>query len=221
MWVIWVNWVCQHDEALFNIHCRWKNMTFSFSSERFWLSLIQQHRCKRAKLRQNNNQHFLFEDWRKRKEAERQRGDSVLTWNMTLYCSSGFWTTHMLHPIMTFWLCRSKTWPVLKPGLSLSRSLSVAVGEPHPHSQACSMSHYSSSEYQHIPAEDGYTLYVAVSLCFLFLFHNSSVIIQSELKCGDGFRAAGPRVCFCLHCRLVWVHVLVVDRPVSLEKSCF
>ena len=33
---------------------------------------------------------------------ERESKRESLTWNMTLYCSSGFWTTHMLHPMVTW-----------------------------------------------------------------------------------------------------------------------
>lgn len=40
---------------------------------------------------------------RNENNSDRQQGyKTELTWNMTLYCSSGFWTTHMLHPMVTF-----------------------------------------------------------------------------------------------------------------------
>ena len=70
---------------------------------------VQQHHCEweiGAKFRQNENANFRDKYFYLRSDRWRQikrsgRGDWALTWNMTLYCSSGFWTTHMLHPIVT------------------------------------------------------------------------------------------------------------------------
>lgn len=59
-----------------------------------------------------------------------------LTWNMTLYWSSGFRTTHMLQPMATGRGGRALPRPVqtcAPPAEAHSGSLSVAVGEPHPH----------------------------------------------------------------------------------------
>lgn len=44
----------------------------------------------------------------KNKEELKAALTGNLTWNMNLYCSSGFWTTHMLHPIVA-----GQRWPRL------------------------------------------------------------------------------------------------------------
>lgn len=64
---------------------------------------------------------LVLDNW-KWKQAWGERG-GWLTWNMTLYCSSGFWTTHMLHPIMTF--NTSPRRPPLSPQISWSGGLFV------------------------------------------------------------------------------------------------
>lgn len=73
---------------------------------------MQQLHCKENnKLGENNKEYFgdtrkhfrlkTHEERNSRKSKDKERrGDRQLTWNMTLYCSSGFWTTHMLHPIV-------------------------------------------------------------------------------------------------------------------------
>lgn len=164
----------------------------------------------------------------KTRQIEREREekeDRALTWNMTLYCSSGFWTTHMLHPIVTFDTVLDCAGSQLPPGLTtsytgtLSNKVFVCGSGRAPPSFAGVVVYYTASPQsntQHIPARGRiYSLYGCVTV-LLLLAHNSSDIIQRKLQCGDSFRAARMNVCFCLHCR----HTHKKKNLGSGEKMC-
>ena len=118
---------------------------------------------ERANLRQNNNENFKDTQrdafvWRNEKrkwnenKAEREKEERASPGTWPCIVPQAFEPRTCYTPLWLLTLCRTvpvqncTTWPVLTPGLSLSKSLSVAVGEPHPHSQACGILHYSSSE---------------------------------------------------------------------------
>lgn len=70
------------------------------------------------------------------------------------------------------WLCGSHNcprWPTLTPGFFV-RSLSMAVGEPHPHSQGC-----PQSNTQHIPGWEEHSLIGYVTVRF------SSVLFAAQV----------------------------------------
>lgn len=122
---------------------------------------------------------------------------------MTRYCSSGFWTTHMLHPIVTFDTLLDCAGPQLSqmttPRLSLSGSLFVVVGEPHPHSQC--------------RGQITQFFFVGVSL-----FSSSSALIQCKFHCRVKELQDHVFVSVSIPSKSV---VLAVNHPVSAGENMF